>query len=132
MKLPLLARKVRPSPGSDAENHAARHLAGRGLKIIDRNYRTPRGEIDLIARHGDLLLFIEVRLRNHRRYASGAESVDLRKQARLAAAAGAYLQKKYGDSPPPCRFDVVSLAAAPNNSGGYVIEWVQDAFRPEG
>lgn len=129
MRLPLFARKGGRATGNTAEDFAHRYLRKQGLDIVARNYRTRRGEVDLIARAGELLIFVEVRLRNHGAFASGAESVDVRKQRRLVAAASAYLQETFGDKPPPCRFDVVSLASTADNRGGYDVDWLEDAFR---
>ncbi|MCK9504955.1 MAG: YraN family protein [Porticoccaceae bacterium] len=131
MKFSWLKKASPETVGKSAENYVARHLKREGLTIVASNYRSRRGEIDLIARAGDSLVFIEVRLRNHRQFASGMESVDRRKQERLIATANAYLQENYGNNPPPCRFDVVSLATNRDNGGQYDLEWLRDAFRPE-
>ena len=116
--------------GRNAESFAADFLAGQGLKIAATNYSCKGGELDIVAWQGEHLVFAEVRLRNHRGFASGAESVDYRKQRKLVAAASHYLQKNFGGNPPPCRFDVVSLTADGDNGAAYRAEWIQDAFRP--
>lgn len=125
-------RRNRPASGAVAERFAADFLKRQGLKIAATNYRCRSGEIDIVARHGDSLVFVEVRLRNHRGFASGAESVDARKQRKLTSAASHFLQKNFGNCQPPCRFDVVSLATKGDNGGPFEAEWIQDAFRPEG
>jgi putative endonuclease len=119
------------SPGQRAEEFAARYLITKGLEIVVRNHADRHGEIDLIARQDKLLIFVEVRLRNHRNFASGAESVDFRKQRKIIATATQYLQKHYNSRPPPCRFDVVALKLAGNDRENYDVEWLQDAFRPD-
>lgn len=101
------------------EQMAQEHLAARGLKLIARNFRCAQGEIDLIMKDGDCLVFVEVRYRNSPSYGSALESIDGRKQARIARAAQAYLQRM-----PHCggaRFDVVAID---RNS----IDWRKAAF----
>ena len=93
--------------GSAAEESAARFLERNGLAIVARNYRTRFGEIDLIAREGETLVFVEVRLRANDRCGGGAESIGARKRARIEAAARQYLALIRRE--PPCRFDVVTL-----------------------
>ena len=107
------------SAGDRGEERAARFLARRGLRIVERNYRTRMGEIDLVALDGPVLVFVEVRMRSAARFGGGAESVDSRKRARLVAAARHYLMRLGRE--PACRFDVVSLECdAPT--------WIRSAF----
>ena len=105
--------------GNAAENAAADFLARQGLAIVARNYRTRMGEIDLVARDGEVLVFVEVRMRSSDHYGGGAESIGARKQARIVAAARQYLSRLRRE--PPCRFDVVTL-----DSGR--PEWMRAAF----
>ena len=91
--------------GDAGERAAARFLRRRGLRVITRGYRTALGEIDLIARDGDILVFIEVKAR---RQGQPAEAVTLEKQRRLTLAALQFL-KRYGLLEQPCRFDVVAV-----------------------
>lgn len=111
--------------GHAAETRAARHLAGCGLRILARNLRCKAGEIDLVARHGPILVFVEVRQRNGRRHGGAAASVNRDKQARLTRAAAFFLPRivrvHFQGRPPPCRFDVVAL-------DGRRIEWIRAAF----
>ena len=95
------------SAGDRGEERAAQFLQRNGLRIIERNYRTRLGEIDLIARDGDVLVFVEVRLRADDRFGGAAASIGPAKQRRLAAAASAYLSRL--GRAPRCRFDVVTL-----------------------
>jgi putative endonuclease len=90
-----------------AEAIAADHLASRGLVIVERNFRTRHGEIDLIARDGDTLVFVEVRLRSRADFGGAAASVTPAKRERMIAASLAYLGKLGRE--PPCRFDVILL-----------------------
>ena len=98
---------ARKRSGVDAEALAARFLESRGLCVIARNFRVRCGEIDLVARDGDTLVFVEVRLRRSASFGGAAESITAAKRARLVAAAQVYLLRERGD--PPCRFDAVLL-----------------------
>lgn len=91
--------------GVAAEQAAADYLTRQGLRIVARNWRCRRGEIDLICRDGAVLVFVEVRQRRSSGFASAAESIDGRKQAKLVAAAQLYLVKL--GATPACRFDAV-------------------------
>lgn len=109
--------------GKDAEAYACCHLQAQGLQLLQQNYYTRRGEIDLIMQDKDSLVFVEVRYRRQSRFGSAAESVDRRKQSKLIACANHYLQAFPGIAGQPCRFDVVSI-------GGNMkrIEWIMNAF----
>ena len=113
----------RPTPaqaaGGEAEEAAARLLSDHGLAIVARNYRTRLGEIDLIARDGATLVFVEVRLRSSERFGGAAQSIDSRKRARIAAAARQFLARLPRE--PACRFDVVTL-------DGGAPQWLRGAF----
>ena len=106
--------------GGAAEEAAARFLAGNGLTIVARNYRTRFGEIDLVARDGASLVFVEVRLRSSARFGGAAASVDWRKRRRLESAARHFLARLGRE--PACRFDVVTC------EGAGVFEWLRGAF----
>ena len=109
--------------GADAEQIAAELLEAQGMRIVARNFRTRFGEIDLVARDGESLVFVEVRLRVNGYFGGPADSVDVPKRARLIAAARAYLAKV--DPEPPCRFDVVAL-------DGDKPRWIRAAFEGAG
>lgn len=109
-------------PGHTAEDIARRHLESKGLTLVERNFRSRFGEIDLIMRDGDVLVFVEVRLRRHRDFGGAASSVTGHKQAKLIKTANLYLSRL--KSLPACRFDVVALGSLePLN-----LEWIQHAF----
>ena len=114
---------IHPTPaqsaGGDAEDRAEAFLAAQGLAIVTRNYRTRLGEIDLIAREGTTLVFVEVRLRTGTRFGGAAASITPRKQRRIVAAARQFLMRF--ERVPPCRFDVVAL-------DGGKPEWIRGAF----
>ncbi len=93
--------------GERAERLAAEFLVARGLAIVARNFRTRRGEIDLIARDGSTLVFVEVRLRRNASFGGAAASITHAKSQRLIAAANGYLARLGHE--PPCRFDAVLL-----------------------
>jgi putative endonuclease len=104
--------------GAAAEESAARYLAERGLRIIERNFRVRGGEIDLICRDGAAVVFVEVRLRHRSDYGGAAASITAAKQAKIVMAARHWLVR-HGEC--PCRFDCVLL-------DGEHIEWLRDAF----
>jgi putative endonuclease len=109
--------------GDAAEDRALAHLQAQGLRLLERNYRTPGrggGEIDLVMRTPDgTLVFVEVRQRATAAFGGAAASIGSTKQRRIVLAARHYLMRLR--TPPPCRFDVVLL-----EYGG--IQWLQGAF----
>ncbi len=109
--------------GDAAEDAALRYLQDHGLRLLERNYRTPGrggGEIDLIMRAADgTLVFVEVRQRKSAEHGGAGASVSVVKQRRIVFAARHYLMR--WRAPPPCRFDVVLLEGAG-------IQWMQAAF----
>ena len=105
--------------GGDAEERAAALLARNGLDIVQRNYRTRLGEIDLVARDGHCLVFVEVRSRVDGAYGGALESITPQKRRRIVAAARHFLLQFR--RPPPCRFDVVAFE-------GGEPEWIRGAF----
>ena len=114
--------------GDDYETEAANWLADQPtLKLIARNFRAKTGEIDIVARDGAYLVFIEVRARNNPRYASAAASVDRRKQQRLLRTAQVYLQRRPEFANLPCRFDVIAFEP-PQSGAGSRIRWIRSAF----
>lgn len=119
-------RERRRSDGRAAEDIAARHLEAHGLAIEARNLRTRRGEIDLVARDADALVFVEVRLRRSAGHGGAAASVTARKRARIVAAAEDHLAGL--DRVPPCRFDVVVLDALDPAR----VRWLRGAFDADG
>jgi len=110
------------SVGQQQEAAAEAYLQQQGLTTLARNFMGPRGEIDLIMRDRDTLVFVEVRFRRSQRFASAAESVDQRKQQRLIATAQGYLQKNSALRNQPCRFDVLAC------DGNADFNWIKNAF----
>ena len=107
--------------GAAAEDLAAVYLEGQGLRIIERNYRCRFGEIDLVARSGAVLVFVEVRARKSEAFGGAAGSITAAKRRRLVAAARHYLAVHRRDR--ACRFDVILVRGASQR-----IEWLTDAF----
>lgn len=114
--------------GADAEQLAFRYLRKRGLKPVARNFRTRRGEIDLVMLDSDCLTFIEVRARTTTSFVNASLTVDGRKQQKLAAAAAMFLSMHDAFDNHVCRFDVIGVDRDDGN--GASIEWLRDAFRP--
>ena len=98
----------RKETGDLGEKLAAEFLKERGYKVLETNYRCPRGEIDIVARQEDTLVFVEVRTKRSLRFGSPEESVTPAKMARLRAAAAHYGQARDG-LPPQRRIDVVAI-----------------------
>ncbi|MGQ9425946.1 YraN family protein [Gilvimarinus sp. F26214L] len=110
--------------GQRAEREAEAFLCAKGLRLEERNFSCKLGEIDLIMRDGDTLVFAEVRYRTNPRFGSPAESVDYRKQQKIVRSAQYFMQRKRLVDAIPCRFDVVSITGgAPPQ-----IQWIKDAF----
>ncbi|MCK4546498.1 MAG: YraN family protein [Candidatus Eisenbacteria sp.] len=112
--------------GRRGEEAAVRHLEARGYRIIERNYRWHRAEIDVIAQHRGVLIFIEVKARRGEKFGSPERAVDQRKQSQIARVAAHYLRVR-GLEGTDCRFDVLALMEAPDSSGWF-IDHIQDAF----
>jgi putative endonuclease len=112
----------RGGAGARAEALAAEHLLRHGLTIVGRNFRTRFGEIDLIARDGRTLVFVEVRMRSSERYGGAVESITATKRTRLIAAARGYLATLSRE--PPCRFDAILLQRLDPGC----VEWRRDVL----
>ena len=99
----------RQTLGELGETLACDELRRRGYAILERRYRTRYGEIDIVARHGDVLVFVEVKARAGDAFGTGAEAVTGYKQRRVARMAADFLARRRLQDR-PCRFDVVSVA----------------------
>ncbi len=111
--------------GSTMEETAKRHLEKKGLQTVAQNFHCKLGEIDLIMRDADTLVFIEVRYRKKHSFGSPAATVTASKQRKLARAAQLFLQRHRHWRDHTCRFDVVGLSGEKDNCA---IEWIQRAF----
>ena len=107
--------------GGDAEDLAAAFLQQAGLALVARNYRCRFGEIDLIARDGKSLVFVEVRMRSSDRFGGAAASITAAKRAKLLRTARHYLAGIA--RAPACRFDALLINGNDNS-----IEWLKNAF----
>jgi putative endonuclease len=115
----------RHAVGKAGEEAAVQFLRQHGYRILERNYRCRFGEIDLIARDGRMLAFVEVKTRRSQKYGPAAAAVTLQKQRHLIKASQAYLiQRKKVDE--LCRFDVVTVAMEAQLP---YIELIKDAFQ---
>jgi putative endonuclease len=115
--------------GKTGENLACAELRRRGYEIVARGHRTRHGEIDIIARDGETLVFVEVKARADAKFGSGAEAVTGWKRRRLASLAEAWLAAhRVADM--PCRFDVVTVNGAFGMTP--VVEVIPNAFDAEG
>lgn len=115
----------RRSLGQSGEKIAADFLQGRGYAILARNYRRRTGEIDIIAREGEMLVFIEVKTRSGGTYGSPAAAITPRKQRQISRTAQYYLaEQDLFDT--PARFDVVTVIFG--NDQQPEIELLADAF----
>ena len=110
--------------GADKESFVCEWLEGRGYKIVERNFRCRNGEIDIVAREGGYLVFLEVKYRSHDMNGLPEEAVDVRKQRVISRVALYYLCRYgYGEST-PVRFDVVAVFGEKNFS----VALYQNAF----
>jgi putative endonuclease len=110
--------------GQQAEQTACTFLISKGLRLIERNYRTKTGEIDLIMRDGNDVVFIEVRARHYSDFGSAIESVNWLKQQKLIKAATHYLIERQWFDKVNCRFDIIGVTH--DN-----CEWIPNAFTIE-
>ncbi|MCS7091103.1 MAG: YraN family protein [Verrucomicrobiota bacterium] len=94
--------------GALGERAARRYLEKAGLQFLVANYRTPRGELDLVFRDGPCLVFVEVKTRSSQSWTRPAAAVDARRQRRLSRAALWYLRRT-GQPQVPIRFDIVEV-----------------------
>ena len=115
---------MRQSSGAWGEDLALRYLTHRGYTLVERNYRTRYGEIDLILREGDTLVFVEVKLRRGTGFGDPVEAVTLRKQSTIRSLATWYLSERDPDFE-TLRFDVIGILA---NDNRVRIRHVEDAF----
>jgi len=109
--------------GREGEDRAARFLTKQGYRILERNYSTRSGEIDLIALHDGAVVFVEVKTRTSDAFGAPELAVTPRKQQRMVKTALAYIKYKKLHQV-PCRFDVVAISTAAEQD----VELIQNAF----
>jgi len=111
----------RRATGDHFEGAARSYLEHHGLRFVRANFLCRHGEIDLVMRHGDTLVFVEVRYRRSGAFGGALGSVTAAKQRRLISAALFWLRCHAADARRPCRFDVLAFE-------GEGVEWVRGAF----
>lgn len=111
--------------GKNYEQQAADFLRKQGLILLAKNFYAYRGELDLVMREKQTLVFIEVRFRKNTNFGTPEETVTWSKQQHLAKAAQSYLQRNKALAQLPCRFDVIAITAADNTTK---INWIKNAF----
>lgn len=119
---PSTWRDPRHRSGAEAESLAAEAMRAQGYEVLEQRFRYRRHDVDLVARRGPVVVFVEVKLRTDNRFGAPSEAVTARKQADLVRAASAWLSR-HGKPWDAVRFDVITV------QGGQ-LEWLQDAFRP--
>lgn len=112
--------------GNQAERLSEQLLVDAGMRLLARNYRCKLGELDLVMRDADTVVFVEVRFRRKNQWGSAVETVDLRKQRRVIAAAQHYLLTHPHLADKPCRFDVIAADGSPADPASY--RWIREAF----
>ena len=125
MKLFNLQPKTKRELGDQLEEFASKKLVEKGLKIVSQNYLCKMGEVDLIARDKQDLVFVEVRYRKSESYGGSLASVDKKKQKRIILAANHYLQKHDLTNKIPCRFDVFAITGTIQDLN---YNWIKAAF----
>ena len=106
-------KTARTRLGDAGEAAAAEHFARAGYRVVARNHRCRRGEVDLVVEQGELLVFVEVRTRETAAFGSPEETVGAKKQRRVVLAARDFLARRRG-AERAVRFDVVSIVDAPD------------------
>jgi len=111
--------------GAAWENAALAHLKGAGLRLLTRNFSCRFGELDLVMRDGDCVVFVEVRYRGSRDRGDGAASVGAAKRTKLVRAAQVYLLARPQLATAPCRFDVIGCGGTLQQPQ---VDWIRSAF----
>ena len=115
----------RRASGARYESLALAHLERAGLALIERNFNCRYGEIDLVMRERDVVVFVEVRFRRASRFGDGVDSIGAAKRAKLVRAAGAFLAEHPRLAGAACRFDVLAIAG---DADAPSIDWRPNAF----
>lgn len=114
--------------GARVEAAARDHLVAAGLRMLAANAQARHGELDLVMRDGETVVFVEVRYRRSAAFGGGFASVDAGKRRRLVLAARQFLAMHRELRDAPCRFDVVDASGDP---AAPVLKWLRDAFRAD-
>ncbi|HNV08253.1 MAG: YraN family protein [Dokdonella sp.] len=118
-------RQVMRSSGSLFEDIALAHAKAQGLSLVERNFNCRFGEIDLILREGNIVVFLEVRYRKSQEFGGAMQSIGSQKRERLLKAASLFLQSRPEFARNACRFDVMAIAGSAQQPD---INWQRNAF----
>ncbi len=116
--------QARIALGKSGEDLACTELERRGYVVLARRYRRRGGELDIVARDGETIVFVEVKTREDRAFGDGSEAVTPWKQRRMTHLANDFLAR-HRLVERPCRFDVIAIHFA---NGAPVIDWFENAF----
>ncbi|WP_243111936.1 YraN family protein [Butyrivibrio sp. CB08] len=111
--------------GNTNEDLACNYLKEHGCRILERNFRCKLGEIDIIARDGPYLCFIEVKYRKDNSFGAPQEAVNYSKRRRISSVSRFYLYSKKISFDSPIRYDVIAVCAS---EGMLTFEWIKNAF----
>ncbi len=114
--------------GTDKENLACRYLEENNACILDKNFRCRQGEIDIIAKDGRFLCFIEVKYRQNDKYGYAQEAVNRQKRQKICKVSKFYLYSKYKSYDLPVRYDVIAISQTDDI---LVFNWIKNAFEYE-
>ena len=112
--------------GTFYEDAAAEHIRENGGRIVERNYRTKQGEIDIIAKDGEYMCFVEVKYRTGNKYGDPLAAVNYVKQRKICRASQVYITCHGGDFDIPIRYDAISINVSPD--GSCLVKWIKNAF----
>lgn len=125
LKNGLLKKNTAVELGREAETFAAKMLIEHGLHLIEKNVNFRVGELDLVMKDKNSLVFVEVKRRNSNKFGGALGSITAVKQKRLTKAALAYLQRKNLMDKIPCRFDLVAVT---DTNGLLEAQWIKNIF----
>ena len=112
--------------GRRGERLAINFLKRKGYQILETNYRTRRGEIDIVCKHRGCVVFVEVKTRRSLSFGAPEEAVDMRKRRRMLDTASRFLTQRFRTDRLDCRFDVITILEGARIG----IAHIEDAFRP--
>ncbi|MCR5403824.1 MAG: YraN family protein [Butyrivibrio sp.] len=111
--------------GGNTESLACEYLRSQGASVISSNYRCRQGEVDIIARDGVYLCFVEVKYRNNYRFGEPQEAVDLKKRRHICKVSEFYLYSKCKSFDIPVRYDVIAIS---RKNDVFTFKWIKNAF----
>ncbi len=124
--MPKNSKKTSYQRGRWAEQTALEYLLTNNLKLLDKNFRSAFGEIDLVMQDKNIILFIEVRYRSNNHFHTPLESINKKKCDRVISTSHQYLSENRNALQLDCRFDVVTLSGSQETP---TIEWIKNAFQ---